>query len=86
MRVTERITLVLLFAGLLAARLCHSHILWVEEAYPTAAVIQLLDGKSLYRDIWFDKPPLFPALYLLWNGYIGVPLRVAGTVFAFACC
>src|SRR5207248_8974358 len=38
------------------------------------------------RDVWFDKPPLFPALYLLWNGAIGVPLRVAGAVFAFACC
>ena len=46
------------FSDLLAARLCHTGIVWVEEAYPTAAAIQILDGKLLYRDIWFDKPPL----------------------------
>lgn len=86
MRVTERVALVILFAGLLATRLCHTDILWIEEAYPTAAAIQLLDGKTLYRDVWFDKPPLFPALYLIWNASIGVPLRVAGAVFAFGCC
>ena len=38
--------------------LLHSGIVWVEEAYPTAAAIQILDGKALYRDVWFDKPPL----------------------------
>jgi Dolichyl-phosphate-mannose-protein mannosyltransferase len=86
MRPTERITLLLLFAGLLAARLCHTHIVWVEEAYPTAAAIQLTEGKALYRDIWFDKPPLSPALYLLWKANIGVPLRIAGAVFVFGCC
>ncbi len=76
----------LLLAGLLAARLSHSNIVWVEEAYPTAAAIQLLDGKMLYRDIWLDKPPLFPALYLLWGAQTGVPLRVAGALFVFGCC
>jgi len=58
----------------------------VEEAYPTAAAIQLLDGKSLYRDVWFDKPPLLAHTYLLWGAQIGVPLRVAGAVFIFLCC
>lgn len=76
----------LLLAGLLAARLSHSDIVWVEEAYPTAAAIQMLDGKMLYRDIWFDKPPLFPALYLLWGAQIGIPLRVAGALFVLGCC
>ena len=33
----------LLLLGLLAARLSHTHIVWVEEAYPTAAAIQMLD-------------------------------------------
>lgn len=70
----------------MAARLCHTGIVWVEEAYPAAAAIQLLDGKALYRDVWFDKPPLFPYLYLLWGARIGVPLRIAGAVFIFLCC
>jgi hypothetical protein len=70
----------------LAARLCHTGIVWVEEAYPTAAAIQLLGGKSLYRDVWFDKPPLLAYTYLLWGGEIGVPLRIAGAAFIFLCC
>src|SRR5439155_10325836 len=48
----------LLFAGLLAARLSHSKILWAEETLPLAAAAQMEAGKALYRDIWFDKPPL----------------------------
>ena len=72
--------------GLLATRLCHSAIVWVEEAYPTAAAIQLLHAKSLYRDIWFDKPPFFAYVYLLWDAQIGVPLRIAGAAFVFLCC
>jgi hypothetical protein len=82
----ERLVLALLFFGLLAARLCHTGIVWVEEAYPTAAAIQLLDGKLLYRDIWFDKPPLAAYTYLLWDARIGVALRIAGAVFVFLCC
>jgi len=76
----------LLFLGLLVTRLCHSGIIWVEEAYPTAAAIQILDGKSLYRDFWFDKPPLSAFVYLLWDARIGVLLRIAGAAFVFACC
>jgi hypothetical protein len=72
--------------GLVATRLCHTGIIWVEEAYPTAAAIQLLYGKSLYRDIWFDKPPLFAYTYLLWGAQIGVPLRITGAAFVFLCC
>jgi len=67
-------------------RLCHAGIVWVEEAYPTAAAIQILHGKGLYRDTWFDKPPLSAYLYLLWDARIGIPLRIAGTVFIFLCC
>ena len=58
----------------------------MEEAYPTAAAIQLLSGKSLYRDIWFDKPPLLAYTYLLWDAQIGLPLRIAGAIFVFLCC
>jgi hypothetical protein len=84
--VSNRLTLALLFAGLVLARLCHSGIVWVEEAYPAAAAIQILDGKSLYRDVWFDKPPLSALVYLLWDARMGLLLRVAGAAFVFACC
>ncbi|MGI8744485.1 MAG: hypothetical protein ACR2NN_18305 [Bryobacteraceae bacterium] len=84
--ITRPVLLLSLFAGLLAARLTHSKIVWIEEAYPTAAAIQMLDSKALYRDIWFDKPPLFPTLYLLWDARIGIPLRIAGALFVFGCC
>ena len=57
----------------------------MEEAYPTAAAIQLLDGKSLYSQIWFDKPPLLAYTYLLWGARTGVPLRIAGAAFVFLC-
>ena len=82
----DKSVLALLFLGLLAARLCHSGIVWVEEAYPTAAAIQILTGKILYRDLWFDKPPLSALVYLLWDARIGVVLRIAGALFIFACC
>src|SRR5713226_8797127 len=83
---SNRLVLPLLFLGLLAARLCHTNIVWVEEAYPTAAAIQILDGKSLYQDVWFDKPPLSACAYLLWGARIGVPLRIVGAIFVFLCC
>lgn len=84
--VSDKCVLAVLFLGLLVARLCHSAIVWVEEAYPTAAAIQILDGKVLYRDVWFDKPPLSALVYLLWDARTGIILRIAGAVFVFACC
>ena len=70
----------------MATRLCHTAVVWAEEAYPTAAAIQILDGKDLYSDVWFDKPPLLAYTYLLWGASIGWPLRIAGAVFVFLCC
>jgi hypothetical protein len=74
---------ILLF--ILIARLAQVDLLWVEEGYPTAAALQMLAGRTLYRDIWFDKPPLFPAAYILWGAKTGIGLRVAGALFVFAC-
>jgi hypothetical protein len=67
---------------LVAARLCHSGILWAEESLPLAAAVQMLAGKMLYRDIWFDKPPLLALVYLLWDARTGVILRLAGAGYA----
>src|ERR1035437_3283099 len=74
-----------LVACLAALRFCHIGVLWVEEAYPMAAARTMLSGQTLYRDIWFDKPPLFPGFYTLFNASMGWPLRLAGALFvAFA--
>jgi hypothetical protein len=81
-----RIALLALFLFLLVARLCHTRVVWVEESYPAAAAIQMMDGKALYRDVWFDKPPLSSMVYLLWGAQIGIPLRAAGAVFVFLTC
>lgn len=72
--------------AVLAARLCHLRVVWVEEGYPLAAAAEMLRGKDLYRDIWFDKPPLFPAFYMLFGAETGWPLRLAGAAFVVLCC
>ena len=71
---------------LLAAHLCHHGVLWAEEDLPLAAARQVLLGKTLYRDIWFDKPPLVPLIYLLWGARIGVVLRIAGAAYCCLVC
>jgi len=76
----------LLAAALVATRMCHTGILWEGDAYPLAAAQQILDGKALYREIWFDKPPLLAFAYLLFGALPGWPLRLAGACYAlFAC-
>jgi hypothetical protein len=72
----------LLFAALLGARLCHHGILWEPETLPMAAARQMLLGKVLYRDIWYDKPPLVAVFYVLFGGYV----RVAGAVYSLLGC
>jgi len=65
-------------------RLCHSRILWADDDLPLAAAMQLIRGKILYRDVWFDKPPLTAWVYLLWGARPGVSLRLAGAAFVVA--
>jgi hypothetical protein len=70
----------------LATRLCHLNIVWVEEAYPAAAAIQMFEhGKTIYRDFVFDKPPGAAYFYRLFNARTGWPLRIAGTIFVLLC-
>lgn len=78
---TARLYYALLFAVVLLLRLCHRDIVWVEEGYPLAAAAEMLRGKALYSEIWFDKPPLFPAFYMLFGALAGWPLRVAGALY-----
>ena len=74
------------FTLLLAVRLCYVRVLWVDEAYGLAAARRILEGAALYRDIWFDKPPLYAWIYLLWGAKDGWLLRVGGALFALLCC
>ncbi len=69
-----------------ATRFSHLNLLWIEEAYPSAAAAEVLRGHTLYRDIWFDKPPLYALIYALWGAAPGWPLRVAGSAYVLLCC
>ena len=74
------------FALLTVVRLCHVNVLWADEAYGIAGARRILEGAALYRDIWFDKPPLYAWIYLLWDARTGWPLRLGGALFALLCC
>jgi hypothetical protein len=84
--VKTRVFFFVVFALLLAARLCHLDILWAEETLPLAAAEQMVHGKVLYRDLWFDKPPLLAWTYLAWGAWDGFPLRLAGALYALLGC
>ncbi len=75
-----------LFAITLALRLCHSHLLWPDEDYHLAAAQQLLRGKMLYRDFWYDKPPLSALTYAVIGAPTGWPLRLFDSLWILAIC
>jgi hypothetical protein len=77
---------VLLAALLVATRMCHTRILWEGDTLPLAAAAQMLHGKALYREIWFDKPPLLPAIYLLCGARPGWALRLEDALYALLAC
>lgn len=88
-RSAKRITAALfvaLFALLLISRLCHTGILWADEDYHLAAAIQVLHGKVLYRDLWYDKPPLNAYFYAAFGASGGVVLRVISAIYALLVC
>jgi len=78
--------LLLLLAALIASRLCHVGILWTEEDLPLAAALQVLKGSVLYRDVWFDKPPLTALVYVLWGAQTGWILRLVGAFYVWVAC
>ncbi len=66
------------FVLALVTRLCHLNVLWAEEGLPMAAGAQMARGAFLYRDIWFDKPPLLALVYLLHPGWL---VRFEGALY-----
>ncbi len=74
-----------LIAGVvIIARLFHSPVLWADDGLPLAAAMQVAHGKALYKEVWFDKPPLVAWVYLLWGARAGVWLRLAGAAYVIA--
>ncbi|MBZ5606025.1 MAG: hypothetical protein LAO79_27325, partial [Acidobacteriia bacterium] len=76
----------ILAAIVIAARLCHSGVLWADDNLPLAAAMEVFRGKTLYKDVWFDKPPLVAWTYLLWAAKDGIALRLAGAAYVLAVC
>ncbi|MCU1258046.1 MAG: hypothetical protein JWO80_931 [Bryobacterales bacterium] len=51
-----------------------------------AAASQMHFGKTLYRDIWYDKPPLAPIFYYLIGPRADWTLRLAGALYCLLAC
>lgn len=77
--------LLAIFALVLAVRLTHAGVLWIEEAYPMAAAQQLLMGRWPYADFWYDKPPGAIWIYALWGATPGWLTRLAGALYVTGC-
>jgi hypothetical protein len=76
--------LALIAAVVIATRLCHSSVLWADDNLPLAAAMQVARGKTLYRDVWFDKPPIVAWIYLMWGAQAGALLRLSGAAYVIA--
>jgi hypothetical protein len=46
----------------------------------------MMHGKTIYRDIWYDKPSLVAAFHMLADGRDGWPLRIADALYAWLSC
>lgn len=62
-------------------RLAHWRLLWSDEDYHLAAALFTLSGKVMYRDFWYDKPPLDAFYYLLVGAHPGIFLRLLDAVY-----
>ncbi|HYL98799.1 MAG TPA: glycosyltransferase family 39 protein, partial [Blastocatellia bacterium] len=61
-RVLLRVLLILFLASL-ALRIVYARFLFEDDGLWLTAAQQILRGKALYREIYFDKPPVLPLLY-----------------------
>ena len=81
--------ILLLLATCLVTRVFYFGFVWADEGLWFTVAQEMLRGKSLYREIWFDKPP---ALALIFEGLFGIggnPLitvRWFTVLYAFAVC
>ena len=74
----DRTTVLKAFLGLLAIsfllRIFYSGHLYQDDGLWFTAAEEILGGKALYREIYFDKPPGLPLLYALLFKLFGVHL------------
>ncbi len=75
---------ILLAAAIFVSRAAHVNILWADEDYHLAEAVQVLHGKMLYRDVWYDKPPLSALLFTLFGAWPGWPLRLFSMLLEMA--
>ena len=85
MRILPLVVLIIGVLAVIGSRVSHLDLVWIEEAYGMAAASELLRGKHLYTDIWFDKPPLYAWFYTLCAGRPGWALRLLDIGFVLAC-
>ncbi len=85
-RLTTSATWVAVVLVVVLSRLAHLRLVWVEEAYGLAAARELLRGKQLYSQIWFDKPPIYAWFYVLCGGLDGLPLRMLDSALILLIC
>jgi hypothetical protein len=74
----------LLAVAIFLSRAAHVNILWADEDYHLAEAVQVLHGKMLYRDVWYDKPPLTALLFTLFGAWPGWPLRLFSILLELA--
>lgn len=74
----------LLTVAIFLSRVAHLNILWADEDYHLAEAVQVLHGKMLYRDVWYDKPPLNALLFALFGAWPGWPLRIFSMMLELA--
>lgn len=74
----------LLAAAIFLSRAAHVNILWADEDYHLAEAVQVLHGKMLYRDVWYDKPPLNALLFAMFGAWPGWPLRLFSMILELA--
>src|SRR5512140_3833179 len=74
----------LLFAVVFALRIFYAGYVWADEGLWFTAANELLRGKSLYTEIWFDKPPALAWLYAALFHVFGASV-LAVRLFTIAC-
>jgi 4-amino-4-deoxy-L-arabinose transferase-like glycosyltransferase len=84
-------TVLKVFFGIIAAsfllRIFYANHLYQDDGLWFTAAEQLLDGRALYREIYFDKPPALPLIYALLFKLFGAHIIVIRlfTVFYSVC-
>ncbi len=81
--------ILLLLAICLVTRVFYFGFVWADEGLWFTVAQEMLRGKALYRQIWFDKPPALALIFEALFGVGGHPLLVVRwftVLYAFAVC